>query len=180
MTAGELLKLIESEGGRLSLLASGDLEWHRVSPELLAQAQTLKPALIAALQEREKPQPWNRLIPLADLIAAQEKFERERTAARMAEFAAMTANRERNEREQAQQAQFVYQPRTPEQWQSRTSRHSEKAKILLEVAKDFPDATVREFAEASEMSASWVRRTLKRAGIVIARAPRQKSPEKQP
>jgi hypothetical protein len=154
------------------------MEWHRVSPELLAQAQTLKPALVAVLQEREKPKPWNRLIPLADLIAAQEKFERERTAARMAEFAAMTANRERTE--QAQQAQFVYQPRTPEQWESRTSRHSEKARILLEAAWDFPHATAKEFAEAAEMSVSWVRRTLKRAGITIARAPRQKSPEKQP
>jgi hypothetical protein len=179
MTAGELLKLIESEGGRLSLLASGDLEWHRVSPELLTQAQTLKPALVAALQEREKPKTWNRLIPLADLIAAQEKFERERTAARMAEFAAMTANRERNEREQVQQAQFVYQPRTPEQWEARSSRHSEKARILLEAARDFPHATAKEFAEAAEMSTSWVRRTLKRAGIVPPRAPRHRK-ETQP
>jgi hypothetical protein len=166
--AEELLRLIESEGGRLSLLPSGDLEWHRVSPELLAQVPVLKPGIVAALQEREKPQPWNRLIPLADLLAAQEEFERERATARAKEFAEMTANRERSE-----QAAFVYQPRPPEQRESRASARSEKARILLEVYRDFPGCTVAELSEASGRTPRWVRKTLRAAGITMTEEQKQ-------
>jgi hypothetical protein len=170
MTVDELLKLIESEGGHLSLLPSGDLEWHRVSPELLAQVTVLKAGIVAALQERDKPKPWTGLIALPDLIAANERYREEQAAERVAEFARRKAARE--------QSQFVYQSRPPEEWESHANQRSEKARILLEVVRDFPDATVAELAEAAEMSVSWVRRTLKRAGITIARASRRK--ETQP
>lgn len=49
-----------------------------------------------------------------------------------------------------------------------------KAEILLEVVRDFPDATVNELAEAAERSTSWVRRTLKNAGVTLAKPVRQK------
>ena len=57
-----------------------------------------------------------------------------------------------------------------------------KAEILVEVVAEFPDATVAELATASGMSPSWVRRTLKKAGITLATARRsqQKEETQQP
>jgi len=49
-----------------------------------------------------------------------------------------------------------------------------KAEILIEVVHDYPDATVAVLAEAAERSPSWVRRTLKAAGVTLAKPVRQK------
>ncbi len=49
-----------------------------------------------------------------------------------------------------------------------------KAQILVEVVQEDPTLTVKELAEASGMSATWVRRTLKLAGITLAKAVRPK------
>jgi hypothetical protein len=49
-----------------------------------------------------------------------------------------------------------------------------KAECLLEAVADFPDATVQELAKAAERSPSWVRRTLKAAGIVLVKPTRRK------
>lgn len=48
-----------------------------------------------------------------------------------------------------------------------------KAEILVEVCQEFPDTNVRELAEASGMSTSWVRRHLRAAGIVLAKPERR-------
>jgi hypothetical protein len=47
------------------------------------------------------------------------------------------------------------------------------AEILIEVCREDPTLTVAELVEASGHSATWVRRTLKKAGIVLVKAPRQ-------
>jgi hypothetical protein len=71
-------------------------------------------------------------------------------------------------------AGFVYQNRTPEQWESRAVQRTRAEKcesdrrVLVEIARDFPDSTIAELAEASARSKTWVRRTLKAAGIVLA------------
>jgi hypothetical protein len=56
--------------------------------------------------------------------------------------------------------------RQPEQQRS-------KAEILIEIVRKDPGVdTVRELAEASGMSPSWVRRVLRAAGLRAANAPR--------
>jgi transposase len=47
------------------------------------------------------------------------------------------------------------------------TRPKTKTEILLEVVREFPDATVAELAEAAERSPSWVRKHLRAAGIVL-------------
>jgi hypothetical protein len=54
------------------------------------------------------------------------------------------------------------------------TRPKTKAEILVEVCREFPDTTVRELSENSAMSQSWVRRTLKAAGITLAKPVRGK------
>jgi transposase len=49
-----------------------------------------------------------------------------------------------------------------------------KAEILVEVCRDFPDVTTRELSEASGMSTSWVRKQLRKNGIVPAKPVRGK------
>jgi predicted transcriptional regulator len=77
-------------------------------------------------------------------------------------------------------AGFVYQSRTPEQWESRAAFKTRKEKcesdrrVLLEVVRDFPDATITELVEASGRSKSWVRKHLKHAGIVLVESVRRK------
>jgi DNA-binding MurR/RpiR family transcriptional regulator len=58
-------------------------------------------------------------------------------------------------------------------------RPRSKAEILVDVVRQHPDATVRELAEAAEMSPSWIRRTLKAAGLKAAPARRQRKSEQE-
>lgn len=104
------------------------------------------------------------LIPVEELLASQERYEAKQAAERARKFAEM----------QTAHGPFVYRARTPEEWEARTHRDPVKAKILLEVCAEFPDATAKELAEASGMSMSWVRRTLKKAGLRAAKPARQK------
>jgi hypothetical protein len=54
-----------------------------------------------------------------------------------------------------------------------------KAEILVRICRSDPTYTVAELAEAAERSTSWVRRILKQAGIIPAKAPRlAKTPAK--
>ncbi len=91
----------------------------------------------------------------------------------------LEAGRDRYTRAQAAKVGFVYQARTLEQWESRTAPRTRAEKcesdrrVLLECVRDFPDVSVAELVEASERSKSWVRRTLKRAGIVLAKPVRR-------
>ncbi|MGB6473822.1 MAG: hypothetical protein WBF04_07040 [Candidatus Sulfotelmatobacter sp.] len=120
----------------------------------------------------------NFLIPIEELRASQERYLARQAAARAQEFAAMLAACERAECAGVPPP-FTYRARSPEQWEARAHRDPVKARILLEVAAEFPDATAKELAEASGMSTSWVRRTLKRAGMRAAKAVRQRK-EVQP
>jgi hypothetical protein len=104
------------------------------------------------------------LIPVAELIASQERYEAKQAAERARKFAEM----------QTAHGPFVYRARSPEQWEARAHRDPAKARILLEVAAEFPDATATELATASGMSTSWVRRTLKKSGLSAAKPVRQK------
>ena len=61
--------------------------------------------------------------------------------------------------------------------QQQEQAHVKTAEILLEVAVEFAPVTVAELAEASGMSASWVRKTLRAAGITPAKPVRQKQQE---
>lgn len=54
-----------------------------------------------------------------------------------------------------------------------------RAEILLEVIREFPDATVAELATAAKRSPSWVRKHLRAAGIVV-KPTRQKKAEVRP
>jgi hypothetical protein len=49
-----------------------------------------------------------------------------------------------------------------------------KGEILLEVYRDFPDATVAELSEASGRTPRWVRKTLRAAGITMPKQQRRK------
>jgi hypothetical protein len=51
-------------------------------------------------------------------------------------------------------------------------RPKTKAEILVEVVRDFPDATVAELSEASGRSMRWVRKTLRAAGITMPKIQR--------
>ncbi len=53
------------------------------------------------------------------------------------------------------------------------ARVKTKAEILLEVVAEFPDATVAELAEAAERSKTWVRRTLRAAGVTLTKPAHQ-------
>jgi hypothetical protein len=93
--------------------------------------------------------------------------------------------REHDQRERAEQVRkhaelvanqpFLYQPRTPAQWEVRATPKTRAEKcesdrrVLLEIVRDneFPGATVAELAEAASRSQSWVRRTLKAAGVTL-------------
>jgi hypothetical protein len=59
-------------------------------------------------------------------------------------------------------------------------RPKAKAEILAEICREDPTCTVAELATAAERSKSWVRRTLKQAGIVLAKPVRRKKAEVQP
>lgn len=59
-----------------------------------------------------------------------------------------------------------YQPRPPEKT---------KAEILIECYRDFPGISCAELAEGAGRSVSWVRRTLRAAGITLPKATRQKA-----
>jgi transposase len=82
--------------------------------------------------------------------------------------------------DRAQCAGFVYQARTLAQWENRAAPKTRAEKCegdrrtLLEVVRDFPDATVAELATAAERSPSWVRKHLRAAGISLTKPPRQK------
>lgn len=125
MTATELLREIEATGGSLTLLPDGRLKWRLVPPELLAQLQPLKSEIVALLEEREKPRPWNRLIPLADLIAAHERYEAQQAAARAKQLADDIALYERQKAERMstpEKKPFIYRARTAEQWDARANQ----------------------------------------------------------
>ncbi len=59
------------------------------------------------------------------------------------------------------------------------TRQKTKAEHLIEVARDYPDATIAELAEAAEMSAVWVRKHLRSAGYEIVSVPRVKAGEEE-
>jgi len=61
----------------------------------------------------------------------------------------------------------------PETGKTRAQILAEKVQTLIEVAKDYPDATPRELSDASGMSLSWVRRHLRAAGITLVKPVRQ-------
>jgi predicted HTH transcriptional regulator len=54
------------------------------------------------------------------------------------------------------------------------TRPKTRAEILCEIVREDPTVTIAELAEAADRSASWVRRTLRQAGIVLARPVHQK------
>ncbi len=60
--------------------------------------------------------------------------------------------------------------------ESQTTRPKTKAEILCEIAREDPTVTVAELAEAAERSASWVRKTLRQAGIAPAKPVCQQAP----
>jgi transposase len=53
--------------------------------------------------------------------------------------------------------------------------HPTIAEILCQVAREDPSLTIAELAVAAERSLSWVRKTLKQAGIVLNKPVRQPS-----
>ena len=66
--------------------------------------------------------PFNRLIPEADLIAANERYEAEQFAERQRKLAEIQADHAQKDAERAaipEKKPFVYRARTPEQWESR-------------------------------------------------------------
>jgi hypothetical protein len=52
-----------------------------------------------------------------------------------------------------------------------------KAEILVDLVRNDPTLTVAELVEGSEMSATWVRKHLRNAGLKAAKAPRQRNSE---
>jgi hypothetical protein len=97
----------------------------------------------------------------------------------------LTAMHDRHAAAQAEKAReraagFVYRGRTEAQWESRAAPRTRAEKCesdrraLLEVVRDFPDATVKELSEASGRSRAWVRKHLRAAGIVLVKPTRQK------
>ena len=66
--------------------------------------------------------PFNRLIPEADLIAANERYEAEQFAERQRKLAEILAGQAQTDAERAtisEKKPFVYRARTPEQWEAR-------------------------------------------------------------
>jgi hypothetical protein len=57
----------------------------------------------------------------------------------------------------------------PEDRAAHRWENARRARILIEVAGENPDLTVGELAEYAERSPAWVRRILKKAGIVLAK-----------
>lgn len=85
-----------------------------------------------------------------------------------------TARKESNKmtlftHEELQQSQDRYFQQQAARQPAKPRPKNPKVEILLEVARDYPDATVAELAEASGMSKSWVRKNLKTAGITPAK-----------
>ena len=135
MTATELLREIEAAGGSLTLLPDGNLQWRLVAPEFLAQLQPLKSEIVALLQEQQKPKPWNRLIPLADLLAAHERYEAQQAAARAKQLSDDIALYERQKAEHAatpEKKPFVYRGTHPGTVGS--SRQSSEAEAIASEA----------------------------------------------
>jgi hypothetical protein len=65
------------------------------------------------------------------------------------------------------QREFLYPAQQP-------PKPKTKAEILVEVAHEFAPCTVAELADASGMSASWVRRHLHAAGVTLQKPVRRK------
>jgi hypothetical protein len=59
------------------------------------------------------------------------------------------------------------------------TRQKTKAEILVEIVREDATYTVAELSEASGRSSHWVRKTLRQAGITLARSTPGPSPRKQ-
>ena len=80
------------------------------------------------------------------------------------------------EPEDLERAHAHYLEKQAEHEQARPKTKT-RAEILCEIATEDPTITVTELAAAAERSKSWVRRTLKAAGIVLAKPVRRKGVE---
>jgi transposase len=60
------------------------------------------------------------------------------------------------------------------EYEAKHPKPKTKAEILVEIVREDPTCTVAELAEAATRSKSWVRRVLRRSGIVLAKPARQK------
>jgi hypothetical protein len=67
----------------------------------------------------------------------------------------------------------------PQPSKTRAQILAEKVQTLIEVARDYPDATAGELADAAGMSQSWVRRHLRAAGITLVKPVRCAEPAQE-
>jgi hypothetical protein len=99
--------------------------------------------------------------------------------------------RDHEQRERAEQVRkhaelvanrpFVYQSRTPEQWEARAMPQTRAEKIasdrlvLVELAREFAPCTAAELSAASGRSERWARAVARKNGITLAKPVRRKT-----
>jgi hypothetical protein len=134
---------------------------------------------------------WNRLFSREELQVMYDRAQAQQFAERQRKLAEMQADYQRAEATKIaprEKSAFVYQVRAPELWAARAdqqihrrwqkinghytlspeerARLAEKVQTLLELAVEYRDETdMEELAASADMSVSWVRKHLRKAGI---------------